>query len=96
MNDGPPAFFTFPAYTDVSSTLIRGEGGSAQTFISLNKHIFIVPPDLCEASAPQRRLISVVIQHVAGVSVQLRLWYKAPAPRAILLPSAQSAPADKL
>lgn len=42
------------------------------------------------------RLVSTIIQHVAGVNVQLWLWYKAQILYSILLPSTQSAPTDEL
>lgn len=44
----------------------------------------------------EQRLIGTIIQHVAGVNVQLWLWYKAQILYSVLLPSTQSAAADDL
>lgn len=49
-----------------------------------------------EVAAIEHRLISTIIQHVAGVNVQLWLWYKAQILYSILLPSTQSAATDEL
>lgn len=47
-------------------------------------------------AATEHRLISTMIQHVAGFNVQLWLCYKAQILYSILLPSTQSATADAL
>lgn len=49
-----------------------------------------------EVAAVVDRLISTIIQHVAGVNVQLWLWYKAQILYSVLLHSTQSAAADEL
>lgn len=49
-----------------------------------------------EVAAIVHRLINTVIQHVAGVNVQLWLWYKALIHYSILLPGTQSAVTDGL
>ncbi len=60
---------------------------------SSSVHVRVVT---AEVAAVEHRLISTIIQHVAGVNVQLWLWYKAQILYSILLHSTQSAATDGL